>query len=263
MDDFTLLEESDLAQLDDADGDDVQAHETSSAHRLSKQEKKSAKFEHRKEKLKERKGNAKMKLKDRLKHVSHEEKLAFSAAKKHNKQRKADNAINAMNSDVKVCIDLSFNDANSPREQRSLVKQCTLSYAAIRNSAHGVALHLSSLEGDIGASLREQGVEQWHVRRHAAPACDVFGRQNIVVLSPDAEDILDEFDPTKVYIVGGIVDRTVRNNLTRDRARAQGVACQRLPVKECFPQAQSHVINIDQVVSLFCHYQETKNWQVS
>lgn len=233
-----------------------------SIQRLSKQEKKTIKYERRKEKLKAKKGAAKIKLKEKLEEVSHEEKLAFSANKKYEKQRRAENAVKAMHSDVNVCIDLSFNNANSPREQRSLIKQCTLAYAAIRNSAHGVALHISSLQGEVGAALESQGIEQWHIRRHETSAFDVFDRENIVVLSPDADEILQEFDPSKIYIVGGIVDRTVRSNLTLDRACEQGVASLRLPVKEFFPQAQSHVINIDQVVSLFCNFQETGDWQV-
>jgi tRNA (guanine9-N1)-methyltransferase len=230
--------------------------------RLTKQAKKTAKYEHRKDVLKDKKDNAKMRLKEKLKLISHEEKIAFSANKKLEKQRKADNAASAMNSDIKVCIDLSFNEINSPREQRSLVKQCTLAYAAIRNSTHGIALHISSLQGVVNQSLGEQGIEKWHIQRHISSAFEVFARENVVMLSPDAEDILTELDKSKVYVIGGIVDRTVRNNLTLDRACEHGVTAMRLPVKEYFPQAQSHVINIDQVVSLFCTYQETRDWQV-
>lgn len=231
-------------------------------YRLSKQEKKNARYDRRKEKLKDKKRVAKVRLNEKLQSVCHEEKLAFSANKKLQKQRGTDNAIKAMDSDVRICIDLSFNEVNSPREQRSLIKQCTLSYAAIRKSAFGVALHISSLHGDVGVSLCEQGAEHWHVRKHSSSVYDVFDRENIVVLSPDADDVLQEFDPTKIYVVGGIIDRTVKNNLTLDRASERGVSAARLPVKEFFPQAQSHVINIDQVVALCCHYSETKDWKV-
>ena len=235
----------------------------SSRYKLTKQEKKSAKHERRKEKLKDKKVNAKLKLKEKLEFVSHEEKIAFSANKKRLKQIKLENAVNAMNSSVRVCIDLSFNEVNSAREQRSLVKQCALSYAAVRNSTHGIALHISSMEGNILTALKEQGVEQWHIRRHTDSAFDVFDRDHIVMLSPDADEILQEFDSDKVYVIGGIVDRTVRNNLTLDKAYAENVSVKRLPVKEFFPQAQSHVMNIDQVVSVFCLYEETKDWQVT
>lgn len=45
------------------------------------------------------------------------------------------------------------------------------------------------------------------------PACPV-GAQQVVVLSPDAEEPLEAVDTAHVYVVGGIVDRTVRKGLT-------------------------------------------------
>lgn len=234
-----------------------------SRSRLSKQEKKRIKYELRKEKRKEKKTNAKIKLMEKLQNVSHEDKLKYSMNRKMEKQRRDENALRAMNSGVTVCIDLSFNHLNSPREQRSLVKQCTLSYAAIRNAVSGVSLHISSLEGDIGEALQAQGVSQWHIHRHNSSAFNVFKKSDIILLSPDAESAIQDLDMSKVYVVGGIVDRTVRSNITLDSAIENGVTALRLPMKEFFPQAQSHVINIDQVISLFCHYQETKDWKLS
>eukprot|EP00603_Paraphysomonas_imperforata_P002245 CAMPEP_0114418386 /NCGR_PEP_ID=MMETSP0103-20121206/3468_1 /TAXON_ID=37642 ORGANISM="Paraphysomonas imperforata, Strain PA2" /NCGR_SAMPLE_ID=MMETSP0103 /ASSEMBLY_ACC=CAM_ASM_000201 /LENGTH=268 /DNA_ID=CAMNT_0001586739 /DNA_START=108 /DNA_END=914 /DNA_ORIENTATION=+ len=231
--------------------------------KLTKQEKKEAKYERRKQKLKHKKDTARARLTEKLLSVSHEDKLAFSANKKQLRTTKMENAMNAMMSNVRVCIDLGFNDVNSPREQRSLVKQCTLAYAAIRNSTHGIALHISSLEGDVLSTLQAQGVDQWHIRRHEKSVFDVFERDEIVMLSPDAEDVLQEIDQNKIYVVGGIVDRTVRNNLTLDKALDEGVSAKRLPVKEFFPHAQSHVINIDQVVAMFCLYEESTDWQVA
>lgn len=241
---------------------ETQSFSVVTGERLSKQEKKRIKCEHRKEKYIDKRGKIKARLKDMLQSVSYEEKLTFGANKRNEKQRKLENAIQAMNSEVKVCIDLSFNDVNSPREQRSLVKQCTLSYAAVRNSSHGVALHISSLDGGVSEALLGQGMEKWHIRRHTSSVFDVFDRDCIVMLSPDADEVLEKLEADKVYVVGGIVDRTVRNNLTRDRALCEGVEARRLPVKEFFPQSQSHVMNIDQVVALFCVYQETNDWRV-
>ena len=235
----------------------------SSPGRLSKQEKKKLKEEHRKVRQKEKKERAKVRRRDKLQDVSHEEKLIYGAEKKLKKLRRNENAVNAMNSNINVCIDLSFNDLNSSREQRSLVKQCTLAYAAVRNSSHGVALHISSLNGDVGEALGNQGVDQWYIRRHSSSAFDTFDKENIIVLSPDANHTLTDLDPSKVYVIGGIVDRTVRSNITLDKAHEKGVKALRLPVKEYFPKAQSHVINIDQVVTFFCTLLETNNLQVN
>ena len=35
------------------------------------------------------------------------------------------------------------------------------------------------------------------------------------MLSPDGEEVLQDLDPTMVYCIGGIVDRTTKKNLTK------------------------------------------------
>ena len=37
----------------------------------------------------------------------------------------------------------------------------------------------------------------------------MFSREELVYLSPDAEEVLDTIDPAKVYVIGGLVDRSV------------------------------------------------------
>ena len=38
---------------------------------------------------------------------------------------------------------------------------------------------------------------------------NVFDPQACIYMSPDGEEVLETLDPQKVYIIGGIVDRTV------------------------------------------------------
>lgn len=45
---------------------------------------------------------------------------------------------------------------------------------------------------------------------HEASIDELYEQQEIVYLSPDAEDVLHELDPSCVYVIGGIVDRSVR-----------------------------------------------------
>ncbi len=48
-------------------------------------------------------------------------------------------------------------------------------------------------------------------------ACGACGAQ-LVVLSPDAEEPLTRLEPDCVYVVGGIVDRSVRKGVTSEFA---------------------------------------------
>ena len=77
-----------------------------------------------------------------------------------------------------------------------------------------------------------------HVHRHEEDLIDVFAnrRDDIVILSPDSETTLTHLDKNKIYVIGGIVDRTVRKGATLQRAMEMGVPTVRLPVSENVPR---------------------------
>ncbi len=57
----------------------------------------------------------------------------------------------------------------------------------------------------------------------------------VVYLSPDADEPLDEVLPASVYVVGGIVDRNLSKGLTLGAAEARGARAARLPFEEHLP----------------------------
>ncbi len=61
---------------------------------------------------------------------------------------------------------------------------------------------------------------------HALP------RAQIVVLSPDATEPLDSLEPDKVYVIGGLVDRSIQKNVSLDYAREHSHQARRLPITE-------------------------------
>lgn len=63
----------------------------------------------------------------------------------------------------------------------------------------------------------------------------VFDPADIVYLSPDAEEALDEVLETKVYVVGGVVDRNLNKGLTLQAAEAGRARAVRLPFDEYLP----------------------------
>ena len=64
------------------------------------------------------------------------------------------------------------------------------------------------------------------------PAWEAWGSSSVVYLSPDAEEVLEELDESKVYCIGGLVDRTVAKGASLDLAARVGVQrTARLPIK--------------------------------
>ena len=64
----------------------------------------------------------------------------------------------------------------------------------------------------------------------------MFSVNELVYLSPDADEVLDTIDTSKVYVIGGLVDRSIAKNQSLNRAMALDIQCVRLPLAEYYPE---------------------------
>lgn len=86
------------------------------------------------------------------------------------------------------------------------------------------------------AFVRSAGAESWLVDRNPLGVFSAFDPANVVYLSPDAEEALDEVVETSIYVVGGIVDRNLHRGLTLGAAEGGGARAARLPFDEYLPE---------------------------
>ncbi|NXK85711.1 TM10B methyltransferase, partial [Formicarius rufipectus] len=95
---------------------------------------------------------------------------------------------------------------------------------------------------------------------------DLFPLDAIVYLTPDSENVLEDIDPDKVYVLGGLVDESIHKQLTLRRAREQSLQTARLPIREYMVKApnsrnyHSETLAINQVFDILCTYYETRSW---
>ncbi|CAJ0937312.1 unnamed protein product, partial [Mesorhabditis belari] len=63
---------------------------------------------------------------------------------------------------------------------------------------------------------------------------DVLPKQNLIYLSPDADEELTQINSKDIFVLGGIVDRTVEKNLhpqaSKQTALQDGILCKKLPL---------------------------------
>lgn len=202
-------------------------------------------------------------LREQWEMKSESERESAKAATALAKQQVEDRLQWGLEHGLNVCVDLSYEAEHSEREKQSICKQLQLSYNVLKRSAVPVHLHITSLGClSVGAreGLQQQGLSSWKVDSYAARPWEVFSRESLVFLSPDAPQVLLEFDSACVYVVGGIVDKTVRKAVTLGAAREAGVRAMRLPIQEYLPQRATHILNIDSCVHTICRYLEVKDW---
>jgi len=132
----------------------------------------------------------------------------------------------------KVVVDLSFDSLMTLKEIRSLSNQIVYCYASNMKALYPVDLYLTSLGGNVEKHLLSQnGFNNWkQIHRDQRHFIDLFPKEDLIYLSSESEQVLESIDPTKVYIIGGIVDHNRVKGITHQRAEQFGIATIRLPI---------------------------------
>lgn len=250
-----LLQVSDLGAVDVGTGDSVAA----SMHR--RQEKLRRKEERRarnKEWVKERSQKAKKRRREVrynfLGTMDPDERKAFVAKERAERQRRREvhqaSLQRAFESGApKVVINCSFAESMNVKEHNSLAKQIQNSFVHVRDMQSSIQLHVTSMDTECPtlSAMEKLGYKKWPIHFHEETVWDLFPSEQLVVLSPDAVDELEVVDKDTIYVIGGLVDNTVKKRESFLQAEAHGVRHQKINTKLYLPGAPP-VLNIDSVV---------------
>lgn len=84
-------------------------------------------------------------------------------------------------------------------------------------------------------------------------------------MSPDAPEALEEVRAgtasvtlDHVYIIGGLVDRTVLKNASLKRAEYLGIKARKLPIDQWMQNRKC--LNLDHVALMLCKWLEVRDW---
>lgn len=205
--------------------------------RLSKQQKKRLRYEANKDKKRQNKKKAvRKKRQDRaelLSSMTDDERQVFILKEKEEKSLKEAERIRAYNEGIPVLLDLSFYSLMDEIEKKSLVKQINEAVGYLRKCSK-IHLKLVCINAcdEIRAKLEAEGSKKWLVEV-SNEDFDVFSsHENTLMLSPDASNVLDDIVKGKVYIIGGLVDRTKRKSQSLTKAISKNLEAVRLPIEE-------------------------------
>jgi tRNA (guanine9-N1)-methyltransferase len=131
-----------------------------------------------------------------------------------------------------------------------------------------VALTVTSYSGALAAFANHMGATAWPINKYKQSLLDLYDPNDIVVMSPDAQEPLPTIDPSKVYVIGGIVDKTVQKGLTKQFAQHHNLASYRLPIQEYagplgldFPGANLRpILTATDVVTALLIFHATHDW---
>ncbi|KAK8950312.1 hypothetical protein KSP40_PGU016854 [Platanthera guangdongensis] len=164
----------------------------------------------------------------------------------------------------KVVIDLEFSGLMSSGEIQSLAHQILYCYAANGKCESPAHLWLTGCKGEIGTQLqRISGYDKWIIEKEEKSYIEQFQdqKEKLVYLTADAENTLEELDDSKIYIIGGLVDRNRWKGITMKKANEQGIQSARLPIGDYVKLASSQVLTVNQVFEILLKFLETRDWK--
>ncbi|XP_022325299.2 tRNA methyltransferase 10 homolog B-like [Crassostrea virginica] len=246
--------------------------------RLPRSQKKRLKQElatqRKKEMRKEKKQLQKQKLKEKAKEEksknTSEEGVILPTRKEMREEMKS-KLETAMMCGQRICVDLSMENTMTTKERSKLAQQLCRLYGV--NKKADVPAHVYFAGFDKNGELYQEcirkidGFEKYQVEMTAAPVSELFDVKDVIYLTPDAEDMLEELDKDKVYIIGGIVDESIIKNLSKQKANAFNIPTARLPIDRYMKKKDqihfSQVLAINQVFEILVTYLSSNDWRAA
>ena len=238
-----------------------------------------------KEKNKQRKKNHAQKIKMKnyqaVKNMTKEEKEKYYneyfKQKLLLKEKAKEDKMEAYKSNFIICFDLNYNSYMDQKEQKSLAAQLALSYAVNKHNINKINFYFTNMTQDLMSILNKNDANKWKVHFHENPFYLIDELINLkkefVYLTPDAEEELEDVSKDKIYIIGGIVDRSVIKNLSMNRVLSLKnenncdikIVTKKLPLLKYIKDLKNIVLNINTVVEILSLYadmeKDKKDWK--
>lgn len=103
---------------------------------------------------------------------------------------------------------------------------------------------LTGCQGEMqNQLLRVPGYDRWIIEKEDRSYIEAFEvqKENLVYLTADSENVLDELDPKAIYVIGGLVDRNRWKGITMKKAEEQGIKTAKLPIGTYLKMSSSQV----------------------
>ena len=175
-----------------------------------------------------------------------------------------------------VIIDLNWEEHHTEKALKSLKQQVMYCYGFNKRHTNPAHIHLTGL----GPLLTQQLVTQncagnWIGMKLDQEEYITMGdysvaydddvkaglKKQLVYLSSDADETLETVDTNCAYIIGGIVDRNRLKGITHKKAVAQGLRTAKLPIKENYALAATHILTVNHVFEILLNFGPSGGWK--
>ncbi|OWB70105.1 hypothetical protein B5S30_g5562 [[Candida] boidinii] len=176
----------------------------------------------------------------------------------------------------KIIIDCEFDELMMPKEVISLSNQITRCYSDNKKNNYNFELIVSSFNNNLkerfekslsdytnwdktGIQFTESKMEDLISDNDSNNT--EYKREDVIYLTADTDEKIEELKKGETYIIGGIVDKGRYKNLCKDKADKLNLKKRRLPIDEFIKLSGRKVLATSHVVELLIKWFEFKDWK--
>ncbi|NXO59363.1 TM10C methyltransferase, partial [Aramus guarauna] len=166
-----------------------------------------------------------------------------------------------------LIFDMSYEKDMSIREVANTVRQIVLSEGCNRRSVDPFHIHFCNLKDDslYHKEFIKHYREAWgKLLITVTDQCytDVFPKDKLIYLTADSPKVMKTFDHDKIYIVGSMVDRSIKTGVSLARAKRLGLETAALPLeKYLLWNAGAKNLTLDQMMQILLTLKDTGDWK--
>ncbi|KAJ7408145.1 Mitochondrial ribonuclease P protein 1 [Willisornis vidua] len=166
-----------------------------------------------------------------------------------------------------LVFDMSFENEMSAREVANTVKQLVMGEGCNRRSLDPFHIHFCNFKDEslYHREFLKHYREAWSkLLITVTDQCytEVFPKDKLIYLTADSPKVMKTFDHDKIYIVGSMVDRSIKRGLSLARAKRLGLETAALPLeKYLLWNTGAKNLTLDQMMHILLTLKDTADWK--
>ncbi|NXX76735.1 TM10C methyltransferase, partial [Urocolius indicus] len=166
-----------------------------------------------------------------------------------------------------LVFDMSYEKDMSTREIANTVRQVVLSEGCNRRSVDPFHIHFCNLKD--GSLYHKEFLKHYReawgkLLVTVTDQCytEIFPKDKLVYLTADSPKVMKTYDHNKIYIVGSMVDRSIKTGVSLARAKRLGLETAALPLeKYLLWNTGAKNLTLDQMMHILLTLKDTGDWK--
>ncbi|XP_068036996.1 tRNA methyltransferase 10 homolog C [Anomalospiza imberbis] len=166
-----------------------------------------------------------------------------------------------------LVFDMSYEKEMSVREVTNTVRQIVMSESSNRRSVDPFHIHFCNFKDDslYHREFIKNYRDAWDkLLITVTDQCytEIFPKDKLIYLTADSPKVMKTFDHDKIYIVGSMVDKSIKTGVSLARAKRLGLETAALPLEKYLLWCTgAKNLTLDQMMHILLTLKDTADWE--